>query len=264
MSDEVYQAQKWAWRAKQVGTKGRTAAEAPANVSEGIETAADPTGAVLKAKGIDSSADTGYVPNRMHTGGEMSSTQKRVRGESSAGDGEYDLEDRIVGRLQEAVQGYSGWKPSQHSWQGPGREALGGIDPGYDWRTFKQRQIESPSVAQAGRYADYKRSQRGGDAGAGAEEVEEAAMAPEVENLNFSPEQAKEPLGGPLEGMYASESAYNKAPEHVTGSRASGRPRRKAGMNEEAKERRRQDYFNANSTSGGRMTQDYSGNPLPA
>lgn len=37
-------------------------------------------------------------------------------------------------------------QPSQHLWQGPNREAFGGIGTDYDWRTFKQRGTDAKAI----------------------------------------------------------------------------------------------------------------------
>jgi hypothetical protein len=37
-------------------------------------------------------------------------------------------------------------QPSQHFWQGPNREAFGGIGTDYDWRTFKQRGTNAKAI----------------------------------------------------------------------------------------------------------------------
>ena len=158
--------------------RAKAATEAPTTpteVARGVEVAADPQKAIEEAAAAKinemTGEGTGYVDRGMTTenvlepaggGGEppaFTPMSTAPAGSEPAGSFSKPTKPQKVkkpGDEPVAPTKPAPWKPKQHLWEGPGREAFGGISATHDWRTIQPlRKIEAPSVGTVQAHRQY-------------------------------------------------------------------------------------------------------------
>jgi hypothetical protein len=232
-------------RVTSLAGRGKAASETPGSVAKGVEVAADPQAAVEAAAAAQvnriAGSGTGYTDLGM-TSESLYGTQPAL----AAGQGEESGASSQVGTpfkaaappaggggppstmataqpaaeaggeeggklLKQPKPFKGGWKPQQHFWEGPGREAFGGISAGHNWRQIQPlRKIEAPSIQESRRFSThrakvraYEAQQAGLGAKAGGDLNEQGAP------VNFAPEMSKS-------GMYMSDQGGQSEQQQVS------------------------------------------------
>jgi hypothetical protein len=204
MSDTAYSLQKTAWRAKQIEKRGGQLQ----GLEHGVQAAADPMGyAMSKAgggKGGGGGMDAthpisayGGDPGRSQSFAYGSTTAQGDTSISSVSAPQQATQPSMRGRISEfnrtgkiqttggfGVQVRTAGPNAQHFWQGPQREALGGIGMDYDWRN----QGPLRPIQRGNRYSFTPQAKT--PSGGGAEQIEGGSVGAKVPAIVPAPQSS--------------------------------------------------------------------------